>query len=353
MQMIRVVIALCVLVGSLAARTWTDSQGRSFDGEMLSAEGDYVTIRRSANNKTYRVKISSLSRTDQKFVQEENRQDGDLTDTSWVAKWDGGQPFVIRFLENENGVLTVEEAYIEDGNVISGKHVVSEVESHYEGTYLKFCGVSFKLVSSSEAIAVSTKNYKYRATKFVRLDEWQPDPRRVNLSEAGWSPVTDDPINVARLIRGSNAMSRRATVEKKWVDLIRNGGFEEGRKGWSNTVSIVDDPWLDGNEVAMLDARERKNNFGQEVKTRGLKKLVVIFETAGSKNYKGDGYRVRFTRDDDSYVFYDFTLNSKSWSNGQVVFDQLDGSKEVLIEVEPKSLRSGALFFDNFSVSSN
>ncbi|WP_309379960.1 hypothetical protein [Cerasicoccus frondis] len=55
---------------ALCARTWTDAQGRTFDGEYISADVDEVRVRRGVDGMVFRLPIAQLSQQDQDFVYE-------------------------------------------------------------------------------------------------------------------------------------------------------------------------------------------------------------------------------------------------------------------------------------------
>jgi hypothetical protein len=60
--------ALCGLVSlSAEVRTFIDQNGRSLQGELVSANGELVTIKRSSDGLVFTVKASNFSKTDQDY----------------------------------------------------------------------------------------------------------------------------------------------------------------------------------------------------------------------------------------------------------------------------------------------
>lgn len=50
------------------ARTFTNNKGKKIDAEVISVEEDSVTLKLNKNGKTYSIKISTLSKSDQEFL---------------------------------------------------------------------------------------------------------------------------------------------------------------------------------------------------------------------------------------------------------------------------------------------
>lgn len=67
-------ILLCVTIlqffssQSCYGRTWTGANGRTFEGELISADENFVVIRGEANQQTYRIALNALSKADVEFV---------------------------------------------------------------------------------------------------------------------------------------------------------------------------------------------------------------------------------------------------------------------------------------------
>jgi Peptidase_C39 like family len=65
-------LALALLVASalapLHARTWTDTQGRTLEADYVSATATDVTLRRSADARTFTLSLATLSTADRDFV---------------------------------------------------------------------------------------------------------------------------------------------------------------------------------------------------------------------------------------------------------------------------------------------
>jgi len=63
-----ILIIFCCSLLCLQARTWTDQQGRSFEGQMIDGDIDTVRIRRDADQQTFDLALDRLSKEDQKYV---------------------------------------------------------------------------------------------------------------------------------------------------------------------------------------------------------------------------------------------------------------------------------------------
>jgi len=60
-------LLLCTLA-TLHARTWTDTQGRTLEADYVSANAAEVTLRRSADARTFVLPLTTLSATDREFI---------------------------------------------------------------------------------------------------------------------------------------------------------------------------------------------------------------------------------------------------------------------------------------------
>lgn len=58
----------------LSSRSWTDTNGRSFLGELVSVNKDHVVLRRSADKTHFQISAATLSVEDQQFLQEQIRR---------------------------------------------------------------------------------------------------------------------------------------------------------------------------------------------------------------------------------------------------------------------------------------
>ncbi|WP_309382144.1 hypothetical protein [Cerasicoccus frondis] len=63
-------LALSLTLGALDARTWTNQDGRTFEGEFVRINGENVTILRYADNREFTISTTILSEADQEFLRE-------------------------------------------------------------------------------------------------------------------------------------------------------------------------------------------------------------------------------------------------------------------------------------------
>ncbi len=63
--------ALFTVIMPLGARTWTSADGRTLEADFVGVSGEQVTLRRASDQKTFTLKLSSLSEDDRKFVAEQ------------------------------------------------------------------------------------------------------------------------------------------------------------------------------------------------------------------------------------------------------------------------------------------
>lgn len=68
----RFLTPVCVLLAlsGLSAREFTDAQGRKLDAEIVSAAAGQVTLKRTADNRTFTVAAATFTEADQKFIAE-------------------------------------------------------------------------------------------------------------------------------------------------------------------------------------------------------------------------------------------------------------------------------------------
>jgi len=62
------IAATALLLGSLQARTWTSADGRTLDGDFVSATDTHVTVRKANHFQTFQIPLAGLSKEDQEFV---------------------------------------------------------------------------------------------------------------------------------------------------------------------------------------------------------------------------------------------------------------------------------------------
>lgn len=68
-QYLYIFVFLLTVIAALAeGRTWTDKEGRQFEGKLESVNERFVHIRRASDNKVFQVDRSLLSGADQKFL---------------------------------------------------------------------------------------------------------------------------------------------------------------------------------------------------------------------------------------------------------------------------------------------
>lgn len=76
---------LLLLVGSMSARTWTDVDGRTMKGELLSHDGKVAVFRLDSGKET-KVPLSRLSETDQRIVTR-TPPGGPQPKLNWNERW--------------------------------------------------------------------------------------------------------------------------------------------------------------------------------------------------------------------------------------------------------------------------
>ncbi|MEM8952649.1 MAG: prolyl oligopeptidase family serine peptidase [Verrucomicrobiota bacterium] len=84
------------LAGTVMARTWTSTDGRTIEAEFVSATEEEVTIRRESDGRTFAIKLDTLSEGDRKEVAERLAAEGrpaaieagpylELLDEEWAS----------------------------------------------------------------------------------------------------------------------------------------------------------------------------------------------------------------------------------------------------------------------------
>ena len=82
-KLILPLLSLLVLLSNVDARFWTNNEGRSFEGELVSVEDNSVTIRRASDRRKFTMPIKDLSKADQDYIQ---KMESKITDNESLAK---------------------------------------------------------------------------------------------------------------------------------------------------------------------------------------------------------------------------------------------------------------------------
>lgn len=70
MKAICLLFVLIAAASPLAARTWTNTEGRTIEADFVALKGETVTLK-AANGQSYEVPLASLSAADQSFAKEQ------------------------------------------------------------------------------------------------------------------------------------------------------------------------------------------------------------------------------------------------------------------------------------------
>ncbi len=153
-------IVLATFCTTLFARVWTDNQGRSIDAELVSVEGNAVSL--DVRGKKFNIPLDTLSAKDQAFIKDLNKpkvvpyeqvvetpatrivladQINDPDNGVFGLKWDAGYNDIVSKLGKPSGIVS------------SGK--VGELVLLYDG-YIMFALKDNKLVK----IEVSSYGYE-------------------------------------------------------------------------------------------------------------------------------------------------------------------------------------------------
>lgn len=69
------IISLILLPLILIGRTWTDTKGRTFEGDLISFDGQQATIERKTDKRIFHVDIQTLSNADRAYLTGQNYED--------------------------------------------------------------------------------------------------------------------------------------------------------------------------------------------------------------------------------------------------------------------------------------
>ncbi|MFO0820870.1 MAG: hypothetical protein U1A77_23180 [Pirellulales bacterium] len=77
-----VVVMFLTAFTEVHARTWTDRNGRTVEGDIVEIKEDHVIIRRNSDDKQFRVLLANLSDSDREFIREQQAATRTVTDKS-------------------------------------------------------------------------------------------------------------------------------------------------------------------------------------------------------------------------------------------------------------------------------
>ncbi|NQX01759.1 hypothetical protein HQ447_13975 [bacterium] len=359
MLKLSVLLTVCLLVAPSAfakERTWTNSRGDSFVGELLSQNDNEVTIRRASDQKEFSVPIQQLTQEDQDYLKQLSK-DGDKAseETSyWAGKWeDNNSKFIFKIQKTADG----ENDYELHNQWIDKQGEVGEetLVGRYTGGFYHIICFNIRLNGDRGVVAArfdGSDPVRFSTANLVRIPSDHEPLLELNLAKYGWKPEKakfdeqDYRVPLALMNGGTSAYQLR---EEQNVNLFKNGHFTKRTTSWKGDLEVNPDAPKSENLIAEVEVTRTSKMFSQTIQNQGGQKIEMNFRYRCSLDYDGGGFEVRCVRDDGTYKFFNIPKMNSKWSIMTLSFTDLAGSKSPEIQVRiPRGTR-GKIMFDEFS----
>ena len=352
-------MAFCLLVAPSAfakERTWSNSRGNSFVGELISQTDGEVTIRRSSDQKEFSVPIQELSQEDQDYLKQPPKDGAQASGepSYWAGKWeDNGSKFIFKIqklADGENDYRLHNQWVDEQGEV--GEE---EIVGRYTGKFYHIMCFNIRLNGDRGFVAArfgSSPPVRFSMANLVRLPSNHESLLELDLAKYGWKPgkakfdEQDFRVPLA-LMRGGNSVYQRR--EEQNVNVFNNGQFTKKTTSWKGDLKVNPDAPNSENLIAEVEVLRSSTMFSQTIRNEGAHRIEMNFMYRCSLDYNGEGIQVRCVQDDGTYKFFNIPKMNASWNIMTLSFEDLAKSKSLEIEVRVLRGAQGKIMFDEFS----
>jgi hypothetical protein len=214
-----VLVYLVVFAGYLSAYTFTDSQGRQFDGEMLAVDPGTVTVRRFSDNSRFSLARTVFSEADQRYFEA-------WTPTLSVA----GRSYCLREGESIRALprqLRIDLIWSRGDNT----HFEIQRAESANGPWQDLINPTPELHLFSDYVGAPDQCFHYRVRGLVK-------DRHTVMETGAWSDIvnaTTTPYNREGLMDEVQEAVVRFYVEEAHSF---SGLSPEGKPGWGNVCAI-------------------------------------------------------------------------------------------------------------------
>lgn len=159
------------------------------------------------------------------------------------------------------------------------------------------------------------------------------------------SQLVLSPLMVAVLMTAYHGNSSQAADAK---NIIRNGGFDEGKHSWVGFDSIQTE---NNNKFASVSLKSDATvKIKQAITLKGVKTLEISAAYKTSTDFKGIGFYFRLLREDnlDASIAGKLTQvkATNEWQDFRYTFEDIDPKGQYYLEIVIHP-GGGKLFFDN------
>jgi len=365
MYLLKYILSCLILAAPciIQARIWTDNQGRSFGGELVSQDEKYVTIQRTEDDKQFTISKDILSDADQRYLASK------LSNIEKVVPyWETDPEAVVKKIKESNkGCLIL---YRRDYDADIYRRFISEVVQ--TKAVRDKIGNQVLLVVVSERSEFLENNPDISVfgsrDKFLRVRNIQPERvktvmhyaigynkyKRVVLQSGRGGSTNFSAPSLDSFLKSIDSHIEKINqepVSSNHDSIIKNGDFEHGNNNWKGDRTVKHETAERKNKICFLEVDNGQNEFFQQVKTNGVSELYLHYNVKKSEDYKGAGYEVRFTRNDGTYRWYDKFAYGNHWVCEHIYFDELENTDDIIISFKTKEGGSGYILFDEVCLS--